>query len=188
MKLSRGNRLARGAWNLAYWLLFRFTPTAFHFWRRAVLRCFGARVGRGAHPYPRCRIWAPWNLTMGDHSCLANGVDCYSVAPVALGDHAIVSQYSYICTASHDYNDPGFPLVARPISIGPHAWIAASAFLGPGVGVGRGAVVGAGAVVVRDVEPWAVVAGNPARFVKWRYEHQHPDSHPQRREEPVALS
>jgi putative colanic acid biosynthesis acetyltransferase WcaF len=105
---------------------------------------------------------------MGDHSSLANGVECYSVAPVTLGVHATVSQRSHICTATHDYNDPAFPLVSRPVSIGSHAWVAAEAFIGPGVTVGEGAVVGARAVAVKDVAPWAVVAGNPARLVKWR--------------------
>ncbi len=188
MSLPLRDRLARWTWGLAYVFLFRPSPIACHAWRRAILRLFGARVGRGVHPYPQCRIWAPWNLTLGDHSCLANGVECYSVAPVTLGAHATVSQRSHLCTATHDYNDPAFPLVFRPISIGPHAWVAAEAFVGPGVTVGEGAVIGARAVATKDVPPWAVVAGNPARIVKWRhYEHQCPDSDPQRRAEPASL-
>ncbi len=190
MSLPLSNRLARWSWNLAYRLLYRPTPIPLHAWRRAVLRLFGARVGRGAHPYPGCRIWAPWNLTMGDYSCLGNGVECYSVARVTLGAHATVSQRSHICAATHDYNDPAFPLVARPVEIGADAWVAAEAFVGPGVTVGEGAVVGARAVAVKNVPPWAVVAGNPARIVKWRNQHEHqcPDPDPERREEPVALS
>ncbi len=129
---------------------------------------------------------------MGDHSCLGDGVECYSVAPVTLGAYATVSQRSHLCTATHDYQDPAFPLVYRPIEIGPRAWVAAEAFIGPGVSVGEGAVAGARAVVVKDVPSWAVVAGNPARIVKWRreqnYEHQCPDPHAERREESVALS
>jgi putative colanic acid biosynthesis acetyltransferase WcaF len=189
MSLPIRNRLARCAWGLAYAFLFRPSPIAFHAWRRGILRLFGARVGRGVHVYPRCRIWAPWNLALGDSSCLANGVECYSVARVTLGAHATVSQRSHICTATHDYNHPDFPLVTRPVAIGPYAWVAAEAFIGPGVTIGENAVAGARAVVVKDVAPWAVVAGNPARFVKWRnHEHQCPDPHPQRREEPVAVS
>jgi putative colanic acid biosynthesis acetyltransferase WcaF len=189
MSLPVRNRLARWTWGLAYAFLFRPSPIPCHAWRRSILRLFGARVGRGAHPYPCCRIWAPWNLTLGDHSCLGNGAECYSVAPVTLGAHATVSQGSQICTATHDYNDPAFPLVSRPVSIGPRAWVAAEAFIGPGVNVGEGAVVGARAVVVKDVPPRAVVAGNPARIVKWRrYEHQCLDPDPQRREEPAPLS
>jgi putative colanic acid biosynthesis acetyltransferase WcaF len=133
-----------------------------HSWRRWLLRAFGAKVGAGAHPYPKARIWAPWNLRMREHSCLADDVDCYSVATVTVGAHATVSQYTHLCTASHDYREPTMPVIAGPIEIGPHAWIAAGAFVGPGVTVGEGAVVGARSTVVADVEPWTVVAGAPA--------------------------
>jgi putative colanic acid biosynthesis acetyltransferase WcaF len=105
---------------------------------------------------------------MGKSSCLGNHVDCYSVAHVALGDHAVISQYTYLCCASHDYNDPDFPLLAAPITIGPMAWVAADAFIGPGVTVGDGAVVGARSVVLKDVPCWAVVAGNPGKIIKYR--------------------
>jgi putative colanic acid biosynthesis acetyltransferase WcaF len=167
-RITFRGRLARLVWGVVYAILFRPSPVACHAWRRVILRLFGARVGAGAHPYPGCRVWAPWNLRMGDHSCLANGVDCYSVATVTLGAHATVSQDSHICTATHDYEDASFALVARPVSIEPYAWVAGGAFVGPGVTVGQGAVVGARTVVVKDVEPWAVVAGNPAAKIKSR--------------------
>ena len=133
-----------------------------------MLRCFGATVGVKANPYPRCRIWAPWNLTMGAHSCLANDVDCYSVDKIVLGEFATVSQQAMLCTATHDYSAPDFRLVTRPIVIGPRAWVGARAFVGPGVNVGEGAVIGAMSAVFKEVEPWSVVAGNPARFLKQR--------------------
>lgn len=142
-----------------------------HGWRRGVLRVFGAAIGPGAHPYPRCRIWAPWNLTMGAHSCLANDSDCYSVARVTLGPGCVVSQYAYLCSASHDYEDPAFPLIAAPITVGERAWVAAGAFVGPGVTIETGAVVGARSVVVKSVPAWTVVGGNPARHIKRRKPH-----------------
>ena len=133
-----------------------------------MLRCFGATVGFKAKPYPRCRIWAPWNLTMGTHSCLANDVDCYCVDQVILGEFATVSQQVMLYTATHNYNDPDFRLATRPIVIGPRAWIGARAFVGPGIKVGEGAVVGAASAVFSNVEPWTVVGGNPARPLKRR--------------------
>jgi putative colanic acid biosynthesis acetyltransferase WcaF len=153
---------------LVYALLFRPTPKLLHGWRRFLLRLFGATVASTAHPYPRCRIFAPWNLFMGDYSCLADDVDCYCVAPIRLGVHATVSQHAHLCAATHDYENPEFPLVPRPIVIGAYAWVAAGAFIGPGVTVGEEAVAGARAVVTRDVPPRTVVAGNPARVVKHR--------------------
>lgn len=105
---------------------------------------------------------------MGARSCLANGVNCYNVSKVTIGDDVVVSQDAFLCTATHDYNDASFPLAVAPIAIESHAWIAAGAFLSPGITVNRGGVVGARAVVSRDVPAWAVVAGNPARVIKTR--------------------
>ncbi|MGA2326231.1 MAG: putative colanic acid biosynthesis acetyltransferase [Bryobacteraceae bacterium] len=105
---------------------------------------------------------------MEDCAALGPYVDCYNVAPVTLGARCVVSQYSYLCSATHDYTDLKLPLVAKPITIGPHAWVCADVFVGPGVTVGEGAVVAARSSVYRDVEPWTVVAGNPARFLKPR--------------------
>jgi putative colanic acid biosynthesis acetyltransferase WcaF len=127
-----------------------------------ILRLFGARIAAGVHPYPGAKIWAPWNLTMEVASCLSDHVDCYSVAPITIGRYATVSQYSYLCSASHDYRAPGLPLVIAPIVIEADAWVAAAVFVGPGVRIGEGAVVGARATVTQDVAPWTVVAGSPA--------------------------
>jgi len=162
------NRAARAAWQTVWALLFRPSPKIFYGWRRLLLRLFGARVGFGAHVHSSVKIWAPWNLEMGEHSCLGPYVDCYNVARVYLGEFATVSQYSYLCTATHDYSDLNMPLVARPVQIGKRAWVAADVFVGPGVTVGEGAVVGARSSVFRDVPEWTIVAGNPARVIKPR--------------------
>ena len=158
----------RAIWGAVWLLLFRPSPKVLHGWRRSLLRLFGARVGHGAVVHPSVRLWAPWNLILGDHSCLAPYVDCYCVAPITLGEYAAVSQYSFLCAASHDYSSLDRPLVAAPITIGTHAWVCADVFIGPGVQIGEGAVVGARSSVYRDVQSWAVVAGNPAMFVKER--------------------
>ena len=166
--LSAGNKLARVLWYLVWLILYRPSPVLFHGWRCFLLRIFGARIGSGAHPYPSARIWAPWNLVMHEHSCLSHFVDCYCVDRVELGAHATVSQYSFLCTATHDHTRPGMPLMTAPIVIGDHAWVTADVFVGPGVTVGEGAVVGARSTVMHDVAPWKVVAGNPAREVGQR--------------------
>lgn len=162
---GRADKLRRLCWQGVWAFFYRPSPTPLHGWRRFLLRRFGARVGDGAHPYPGARIWAPWNLVLGPHSCLGPGCDIYNVALVELGAHAIVSQKAYLCTASHDIHDPGFALTAAQIVLREHAWVSASAFIGPGVTLGEGAVAGACAVVMRDVAPGRVVVGNPARPV-----------------------
>jgi putative colanic acid biosynthesis acetyltransferase WcaF len=155
-------------WRIVWLLLYRPSPAGFFVWRCYLLRLFGAKVGNGAHPYPRCRIWAPWNLVMGPDSCLADNVDCYAVDKVVLGQSAIISQQAMLCTATHDYNDPDFKLVTRPIVIGANAWVGSRAFVGPGVSIGEGAVVGAASAVFSDVPEWTVVGGNPAKELKKR--------------------
>jgi putative colanic acid biosynthesis acetyltransferase WcaF len=164
-RLSWSNRIGRVLWGIVWVILYRPSPTPVFAWRRMLLRLFGAQIGKGAHPYPSSKIWAPWNLSMGAHSCLAHNVDCYCVAPVSLGAFVTVSQYAFLCAATHDFRDAAFPLQTKPISVGAKAWVAAGAFIGPGVTVGEGAVVGARAVVVRNVPPYVIVAGNPARAI-----------------------
>jgi len=158
-----GDKLRRLGWRMVQGTLYRWSPAPLHGWRRMLLRLFGAKVGPGAHPYPDAQIWSPWTLTMGARSCLGPASICYNVGLVELGEDAIVSQYAYLCGATHDHRDPAFPLVIGPISIGAGAWVAADAFVGPGVRVGDGAVVGARAVLMRDAPAGMVLSGNPAQ-------------------------
>lgn len=163
------SRLARAVWQLVWFALARFTPIAFHRWRCWLLRRFGAKIEGICWVYPTTKIWAPWNLSMEARSCLAAGVDCYNVAEVRLGAGVTVSQRSFLCTASHDFDNADFALIGASISIEPGAWVAAEAFIGPGVHLGERAVVLARAVVVRDVPPRMVVGGNPARDIRNRF-------------------
>lgn len=165
---SAGHLLARFSWGLVYATLFRPSPRIFHRWRNWVLRLFGARLHPTARVYGRARIWAPWNLTMGANACIADDVDVYSAAQIALGAYATVSQYSFLCTASHDFEDASHPLTTAPIVICDRCWIAADVFIGPGVTVGEGTVVGARSAVFKDLPPWSVATGTPARVVRAR--------------------
>jgi putative colanic acid biosynthesis acetyltransferase WcaF len=165
---SLRNKIGRVLWTVVWATCYRPSPKIFHGWRRFLLRFFGGKIGYKAHLYPSAKIWAPWNLEMGDYSCMSHDVDCYCVAPIKIGAHATVSQYTYLCTASHDCTDPLMPLVTAPISIGPGAWVAADVFIGPGVVIGEGAVVGVRSSVFKEVGAGMVVVGNPATFLKRR--------------------
>jgi len=90
------------------------------------------------------------------------------VDKIAIGMRTTISQYSFLCTASHDYRQDSFPLVTAPITIGDRVWITADVFVGPGVTIGDGAVVIARSSVFDDVAPWIVAQGNPARPIKAR--------------------
>lgn len=166
-KYSRGETVRRVLWAFGK-LFFRFSPRPCFGWRRTVLRCFGASVGKQVNLYPSTRIYFPWNLTVGDWSAVGEDALIYNLGPVTLGEKVTVSHRAHLCAGTHDYTRLDLPLLKPPIVIRDQAWICADAFVGPGVTVGEGAVVGARAVVVKDVEPWTVVAGNPARVIKKR--------------------
>jgi putative colanic acid biosynthesis acetyltransferase WcaF len=162
------NRLLRAVWGVVYVIFFRMSPRPFHAWRAFLLRCFGAKLGKNCHVYGRARIWAPWNLTCDEQATIGDEAIVYNPGPVTMGSHAIISQQAYLCGATHDYEDPKFPLVAFPISIGSYAWVCARATVQPGVSVGEGAVLALGSVATHDLLPWTVYGGVPARKIKAR--------------------
>jgi putative colanic acid biosynthesis acetyltransferase WcaF len=129
---------------------------------------FGAKIGKGAVVYSSASIWAPWNLIMGDFASIADNVICYNVDKVSIGSHTTISQYTYLCTASHNIEDLNNALVTAPIFIKSQAWVAAGAYVNMGVTIGEGAVVGARACVFKNVESWTIVGGNPAVVIKQR--------------------
>jgi putative colanic acid biosynthesis acetyltransferase WcaF len=171
-KISIRNKIARSIWNIVYTCFFRlFGTKLFNVWRIFLLKLFGAKIEWDSGVYSSAKIWSPWNLTMGHNAWIGPSVICYNQAMVTLEDDVTVSQYSYLCTAGHrtdilNKNNGG--LIVSPIFIEKKAWVAARAYIGPGVTIGEGAVVGATASVYKDVEPWTVVGGNPAKFLKKR--------------------
>ncbi len=163
------NKVYRLFWNVSYLLLFRpFVGRPFKIWRNLVLRLFGAQLHPSAHIYASVKIWSPRNLQLGAYSTLGPGVDCYNQGFVSIGANSIISQKSYLCASTHDFEQADFPLICKPILIGDSVWVAADAFVGPGVHIGEGAVVGARAAVFKDVESWTVAGGNPAQVIKKR--------------------
>lgn len=167
--LSRKNQMARLLWTITWSLMARPLPRSFgNSWKVFLLRIFGAKIHKNAVVYSNVRIYSPWNLEMDAYSCLAPEVDCYNVAKITIGAHTTVSQKTYLCSASHDVTMSHNPLIYAPIILEDQVWIGANAYIGLGVKIGQGAVVGANACVYKDVEPWTIVGGNPAKFIKKR--------------------
>lgn len=167
--LSRGNQMARLLWSVIWFITARPLPRSVgRKWKIFLLRIFGAKIHRTANIYSSVKIYMPWNLEMHEYSCLAPEVDCYNVTKITIGAHTTVSQKSYLCAASHDITKSHNPLIFAPIVIQDQAWIGANAFVGMGVTIGQGSVVGATASVFKDVEPWTIVGGNPAKLLKKR--------------------
>lgn len=173
---SLGSKVARVVWNVVWLLFFRTTPRGnlFRPWRIFLLKVFGAKVEWTSNVLPSCRIWQPWRLEMGAYACMSQRVDCYNVDWVRIGRQATISQDVFLCTASHDISSPNMELTTAPITVGPQSWICARAVVLPGVEVGEGTVIAAVSVVTKDVDPWTVVGGNPAKVIKKRAIHDLP--------------
>jgi putative colanic acid biosynthesis acetyltransferase WcaF len=148
--------------------LFRFSPRPCFGWRCFLLRCLGAKIGRDVHIYNSATIYYPWELEVGDESAIGEYAFVYNLGRVTIGARATISHRAHLCAGTHDHTKADFPLLRLPIVIGAQAWICADAFVGPGVTIGEGAIVGAAAVATKDVKPWMIVAGNPAREIKRR--------------------
>ncbi|MET0180246.1 MAG: putative colanic acid biosynthesis acetyltransferase [Novosphingobium sp.] len=162
------NRLERVLWGVAWLVLARWTPPPLHRWRRLVLRLFGARIARGARLHASVTVWLPRNLEVGAGALVGPGARLYNQGAITIGAGTVISQRAHICASTHDVDDPQFQLVLRPIAIGPRCWVAAEAFVGPGVAMAEGSVLGARAALFADTEAWGIYRGNPATLVKRR--------------------
>lgn len=166
---SLKNKISRVVWNLGSLILFKpFASRLFKKWRVFVLKCFGAKIEWSSHVYASVKIWAPWNLEIGKNSSLGPKVDCYNQGRISIGANTIISQKVYLCASTHDYDKKDFPLLLKPITIGSSVWIAADAFVGPGVSVEDNAVIAARSVVIKNIDKNTVVGGNPAQLIKIR--------------------
>lgn len=166
-KYSKKELVLRILWGGAQYL-FRFSPRTAHGWRCFLLRLFGAKVGRNVHIYNNAIIYMPWNLEIGDWSAIGEWALIYNLGKVNIGSKTTLSHKTHICAGTHDYDKAHLPLVKRSIDIGSQAWVCSEVFVGPGVCVGEGAILGARSVVVKNVKPWVIIAGNPAKYIKDR--------------------
>lgn len=165
---TKREKAGRFLWYIARSTLFRFSPRRADGFRAWLLRRFGARIGPNVVIRSTCNVEIPWNLTMGDGAVLGEHAIIYNLDKITIEACASVSQYAYLCGGTHDHTRDDMPLYRVPIRIGRRAWVCADAFVGPGVVVGPGSVVGARSSVLRDVAPWTIVAGNPAREIRER--------------------
>jgi putative colanic acid biosynthesis acetyltransferase WcaF len=162
-----------GKWREALWLLvslvlFRLCPFSLSPLKRAVLRAFGARIGKNVTIKPQVKITFPWKLTVGDHVWL--GEECWllNLERIVIGNNVCISQRAFLCTGSHDYKLSTFDLIVKPITVEDGCWIGAAAWVGPGVTIGTHAVLTAGSVAAKSLEPYGIYRGNPALMVKQR--------------------
>lgn len=160
--------LFRALWNTVWTLLAAWTPPQLYGWRRLLLNLFGAKIAKGARVYQSARIFYPPNLEMGAGAVLGWNTHCYCMDKIVIEEFAEVAQFVHLVTGTHDIEDENFRLMTKPIRICSHAWLASGSFVGPGVTIQQGAVLGARGVAMRDLEPWTIYAGNPAKPIRSR--------------------
>ncbi len=173
------NFRGRPDWFVQVWwvvqaTLFACSPQFLYPWRRFLLRLFGAKIGAGVIIRPTAKVTFPWRLSIGDHAWIGDHVVLYTLGPITIGDDAVVSQRSYLCTGSHDESKPGFDIFTKPIIVEPGAWVATDVFIAPGVTIGMAAVIGARSSVFNDVPAEMLALGTPARVVRTRNKEKVP--------------
>ena len=149
-------------WWIVQATLFACSPQFMYGWRNWLLRRFGAQIGRRVLVRPSVRITFPWKLTIGDNSWIGDFVELYNLGRIEIGKNAVVSQYSYLCTGSHDIESVNFEIYSIPIHVKDEAWVAAGVFVYPGVTIERGSVVASRSVIRHNTEPYGIYAGSPA--------------------------
>ena len=165
---STKEKLGRVLWMLVGSVLFRFSFHTWHGYRRSLLRLFGAKIGHSCYIRPSAHIEIPWNLTMLDFASLGDRSIVYNLGPITIGRRTTISQGAHLCAGTHDYTTRTMPLIRPTITIGDDVWIAADAFVGPGITVGDGVILGARGAAFKDLAPWTIFGGNPAKPIAER--------------------
>ncbi len=155
-------------WWLVYTVFFKPSPQIFYGWRRFLLRCFGAKIGKAVVIRPTVQITYPWKVSIGDYSWVGDDAVLYSLGDIEIGNNSVISQRCYLCTGTHDYNKINFPIYAKKIVIGNQCWLATDVFVAPGISIGNGTVVGSRSSVYKDLPHNKICLGNPAKPIKKR--------------------
>lgn len=133
-----------------------------------LLKSFGGRIGKGVNLKPSINIKYPWNIEIGDYSWIGEGVWLDSLDKIKIGSHCCISQGAYFCTGNHDWSDPAFELIVKPVTVDDGAWVGARVTVLPGVHIGSHSILAAGSIVSQNTDPYIIYAGNPAQPVKER--------------------
>lgn len=167
------NFRGRGVFTVQLWwlvqsTLFSWSPQFMYGWRRFLLRCFGAKIGKKVIVRPTVKVQFPWKVTIGDFSWIGDDVVLYSLGSIEIGAHVVISQKTYICTGTHDPHAVKFDIFGHTITIEDQCWIATDVFIAPGVTIGRGTLVGARSNVFRNLPAGKICIGSPAQVIKDR--------------------
>ena len=165
---TAGQRTGMILWDCCWLIFCRWTPKPLNFWRLIWLKLFGATIKGVPFVHQRARIAIPWNLILHDRACLGDRTHAYSLGEIEIGARVTVAQEAYLCTGTHDFENPALPLRTGKITIGEDAFIGARSFIQPGIKIGRGAVIGACSVVTKNMPDEMICVGHPCKPIKPR--------------------
>jgi len=166
---TKKNKILRLLWNITYSLFFKWTPHwSFNNYRNLILWLFGAKIGKGSIVFPSAKIFAPWNLEVGEYSCIGPNTDIYNMDKIFIGDNVTISQYAVLCAGTHDVSSESLKLITKPIIIEDQVWVCAYAKVMLGLTLAEGSIVGMSSLLINSTDKWKIYAGHPARFIKDR--------------------
>jgi len=149
-----------------------FFLTAFPFpsgFKAALLRLFGARIGKGLVIKPRVNIHMPWKLEIGNDVWIGEEAFLLNFEKLTIGNNVCISQRVFVCGGNHDFRVPSMPYRNGPVTLEDGCWIGAASFVSPNAIVGTDCVVTACSTVTGSLVPNGIYGGNPAVFKKSRW-------------------
>jgi putative colanic acid biosynthesis acetyltransferase WcaF len=155
-------------WWLIQSTLFGCSPQFMYRWRAFLLKLFGASIGCDVLIRPSARVTYPWKVSIGDRSWIGDDVTIYSLSEIKIGSDVVISQRSYICSATHDHLSLSFDMIGKSVTIEDEVWVATDVYVAPGITICKGAVVGARSSVFHNIPEGTVSIGSPAKVIKPR--------------------
>lgn len=136
--------------------------------RRIRIQCYrllGAHIGKDVSMYRQLEIRNPSQLIIGDNCSLGKNILLDARKGLIIEEGVVIASHTMIWSLHHDYNDPNFKAIGDSVHIKKYVWICSGVIILPGVTIGEGAIIAAGSVVTKDVPPFRVVAGIPAKII-----------------------
>ena len=136
-----------------------------HHVRRLYYRVAGIRIGRGSSIHMGARFYDPRNIVIGEDTVIGEGAVLDGRDKLVIGSHVALATGVMIFNSQHEINDEFFSPSQAPVIIEDYTFIGPRVIVQPGVKIGRGVIVAAGAVVTKDIPPFAIVGGVPAKII-----------------------
>jgi putative colanic acid biosynthesis acetyltransferase WcaF len=163
-----GGMLKQILWYYVNAIFFKSSMFPVYGFKNALLRLFGARLGKGVEIKPCVNIKYPWLLSIGNYVWIGENVWIDNLVMVTVGNNVCISQGALLLTGSHNYKRQAFNLITGSIHIEDGVWIGAKSIVNQGVTVSSHAVLTSGSVATKNLDPYSIYQGNPALKIRDR--------------------